>query len=102
MRPTVRRDADRLLGHAAAAKLSALKPAARFVTSRRFLRANPAMGFGAFSRACWMPFQRHACRCSPSSKGRPPIAAALPFVGCHPLVGFMATDTGRALAAHQV
>lgn len=28
MRPTMQRDADRLLGHAAAAKLSALNPAA--------------------------------------------------------------------------
>jgi len=27
----------------------------------------------------------------------PPIAAALPFVGCHPLVGFETTDTGSAI-----
>jgi len=62
----------------------------RFATSHR-LRSAPILpwAFRGFSRACRVPFQRHAMPVlAVEQRGRPPIAAALPFVGCHPLVGF--------------
>jgi len=100
MRPALAtRAADRLLGRAAAAKLS----------ERACLRgsslchdppasvahANPAVGLCdllsgvldavSAARLCERAL---AIECD----ARPQFAAALPFVGCHPLMGFMATE----------
>lgn len=60
--------------------------------------ANPAMGFLCFSRACRMLF--HSTRMLAPARHRARANAAnrrsLTFVGCHPLMGFVTTDTGSA------
>jgi hypothetical protein len=89
------RDTDRLLGPAAAAKPSGRDHPQRlriaFTTRGVASARSPILpwAFRVFSRACRMPLQRHVwypARCR--ARDRPPFAAAVPFLGCHPLVGF--------------